>query len=328
MLTYIIRRLAYGSLTVLGVLGLLFVLFFLVRHPDDIARNAVGEKASQDVIDNWKASHGYDMPFFVNREFGVADHCRYTKTMFADHYVRMLTFNFGRRDFDDTPIMDVIKKGAGPSLCLTVPLFIQGLIIGIVISLFVAMFRETYIDRLVLVICVVTMSIPGILSIIVGQFVLGRMLRWFPVSGFEPDPWLIWRFLAIPIIMGLVRSLGGGVRFYRTVFIEETNKDYVRTARSKGCGEGRLMIHHVLRNAMIPILTNVVMAIPFLFTGSLLMEKFFGIPGMGAMTVDAITGNDFATLRAMVYIGALIFVGAHIMTDISYTIADPRVRLE
>jgi peptide/nickel transport system permease protein len=118
------------------------------------------------------------------------------------------------------------------------------------------------------------------------------------------------------------------VRFFRTVFLEETGKEYVRTALAKGCSPARVMLRHVLRNALIPILTQVVIAIPFLFTGSLLLESFFGIPGLGSMTVEAINGNDFATLRTMVYIGALMFVGAQILTDVCYTLADPRVRLE
>ena len=328
MINYIIRRLAYGFLTILAVLGLLFILFFTLTNPGDIARLAVGEKASQEVCDAWKAKHGYNLPLFVNRDYSRLELKRYTQTLLADHYRRMLTFNFGNRDSDDTPIMATIRHRALPSLFLTVPLFLEGLVIGIVISLFVALFRETYIDRLILVVCVITMSIPGILFIILGQFWFGRVLRWFPVSGFEPDPILVWRFMGIPLLVGLLTSIGGNVRFYRTVFIEESNKDYVRTARAKGCGEGRLMFHHVLRNAMIPILTNVVMTIPFLFTGSLMMESFFGIPGLGAATVDAIASNDFSMLRTMVYIGALIFVVAQILTDISYTIADPRVRLE
>ncbi len=328
MLNYIIRRLAYGCLTILAVLGLLFILFFTLTNPDDIARRAVGEKASQEVCDAWKAKHGYDMPLFVNKEYGALQIRRYTKTLLADHYRRMLTFDFGSRDSDDTPIMDTIRARAIPSLCLTVPLFTQGLIIGIVVSLFVALFRETYIDKMILVVCVITMSVPGILFIILGQFWFGRVLRWFPVSGFEPDPILVWRFLGIPLLVGLFTAIGGNVRFYRTVFIEESNKDYIRTARAKGCAESRIMFNHVLRNAMIPILTNVVMTIPFLFTGSLMMESFFGIPGLGAVTVDAISANDFSMLRTMVYIGALIFIVAQIITDISYTIADPRIRLE
>jgi peptide/nickel transport system permease protein len=328
MLNYVIRRLLYGFVTILGVLGLLFALFFTINSPDKIARGAVGEKASQEIVDAWKSQHGYDRPLVVNRNYAPLQARRYTDTLLVDHYRSMLTFQFGSRDTDDTPIMATIRKGAGPSLFLTVPLFIQGLVIGITVSLLVALFRETYIDRLTLVICVLTMSVPGILFVILGQFGIGRVLRWFPVSGFDPDPRFVWRFLGIPLLVGIMTSIGGNVRFYRTVFIEEVNKDYIRTARAKGCGEGRLMFHHVLRNAMIPILTNVVIAIPFLFTGSLLMESFFGIPGLGAVTVEAIAANDFSMLRTMVYIGALVFIVAHILTDISYTLADPRVRLE
>jgi peptide/nickel transport system permease protein len=136
------------------------------------------------------------------------------------------------------------------------------------------------------------------------------------------------RFLALPILVGLVSSIGSNVRFYRTVFLEEVHRDFVRTARAKGCGEARIMLRHVLRNAMIPILTQIVVAIPFLFTGALLLEAFFGIPGLGSLTVEAIQGNDFATLRTMVFVGSLLFVVAQVVTDVSYSLADPRVRLE
>ena len=148
------------------------------------------------------------------------------------------------------------------------------------------------------------------------------------ISGFDSDPAVIGRFLALPLVVGIASGVGGDVRFYRTVFIEETGRDYVRTARAKGAGEIRVMVHHVLRNALIPILTRVVLAIPFLFMGSLLLESFFGIPGLGAITVDAINGNDFSTLRTMVFIGALLFVVGQIATDVSYALVDPRVRLE
>lgn len=328
MLNYIIRRLIYGFFTVLGVLGLLFFLFFALTSPDDIARRAVGDKAAQAVLDEWKAKHGYDKPRYINSDYEATNPKRYSETLLYSHYASMLGFNFGNSDFDDTSIMDRIGRGAGPSLCLTVPLFIQGMIIGIMISLLVAMFRASYIDKVVLVISVVTMSTPGILFVIGGQHFLGRILMWYPVSGFDPNPAYMFRFLAIPIIIGVVQSVGGGVRMNRTIFLNETGQDYIRTARAKGCGDFRIMIHHVLRNAMIPILTGVITAIPFLFTGSLLMESFFGIPGLGAITVDAIQNNDFSTLRAMVYIGALIFIVSNILTDISYTIVDPRVRLD
>ncbi len=327
MLAYVVRRMAYGFVTVLGVLLLLFLLFFTVADPDDIARKAVGEKAPAEVVQQWKKNHGYDRPPLLNREYGIFELGRYRDTLLTSHFVTMLTFDFGRSDADDTPILRRIREGAGPSLALTVPLFVLGLVFSTTFSLLVAFFRDTYIDRMGMVISVIAMSIAALLYIIGGQYLIGKMLRWFPISGFDSDPRIIARFLLLPLLVGLASSLGSNVRFYRTVFIEETSRDFVRTARAKGASEARIMAHHVLRNSLLPILTSVVTAIPFLFTGALLLENFFGIPGLGAMTVEAINGNDFSTLRTMVFIGSLLFVVAQIATDISYTLADPRVRL-
>jgi peptide/nickel transport system permease protein len=305
VLAYVIRRTAYGALTILGVLGLLFALFFLYAEPVDMAQQALGEKAPPEVLQQWIANHGYDRPALEQ---------------LVDHYRRMLTFDFGRSDADDAPIARRLREGAGPSLAFTVPTFLLGLPLGIALSLFVAYFRDTYIDRVGVVIAVLSMSVSVLLYIIGGQFLLGKLLHWFPISGFDGDPAVILRFIALPVMIGVAGGVGSDVRFYRTVFVEETSRDYVRTARAKGCGDGRIMARHVLRNAMIPILTRVVVAIPFLFTGSLLVESFFGIPGLGAMTVEAIQGNDFSTLRVMVYIGALAFVGFQILTDVAYTL--------
>lgn len=328
MTAYLVRRIAYGLLTVIGVLFLLFVLFFAITDPDDIARKAVGERAPPSVYAQWKKNHGYDRPLLLNVAFGSFDSRRYSKTLLFEHYRRMLTFDFGRSDADNTLISRRLKEGMGPSLALTVPLFIFGLIVAVTLALFGAFFRDTYIDTAVLVVCMAAMSIASLLYIIGGQYLIGMLLKWFPISGFDPDPAVIARFLALPIIVGVISGFGADTRLYRTVFLEEANRDYVRTARAKGCGEIQVMVRHVLRNAMIPILTNVVMAIPFLFTGALLLESFFGIPGLGALTVEAIQGNDFSTLRTMVYIGALLFIVGQILTDISYAIADPRVRLK
>jgi peptide/nickel transport system permease protein len=321
MLAYVIRRVAYGGLVVLGVLFFLFILFFWVTDPDDIARKALGDKAMPEVIEQWKRNHGYDKPKWPSVE-------RPTDNMFVDHFRRMLTFDFGRSDADDVLIVDRLKQGVGPSLALTLPLFVFGLLIGILLSLFVAFFRDTYIDTAGVFACVLAMSVSVLIYIIGGQYLLGKVLRWFPVSGFDPDPRVVMRFLALPVVVGVASAFGSSVRFYRTVFVEEIHRDYVRTARAKGAGEGRIMTRHVLGNAMIPILTNVVMAIPFLFEGSLLLERAFGIPGLGSLTVDAIMGNDFSTLRTMVYIGSLFFILGQILTDISYTLVDPRVVLE
>jgi peptide/nickel transport system permease protein len=321
MLAYIVRRTAYGVLVVLGVLFFLFALFFLVTKPDDIARKAIGDKAMPAVITQWKKNHGYDRPLWPG-----PGHMK--DNMLVEHYRRMLTFDFGRSDADDTVILDRIEKGAGPSLSLTFPEFVLGIVLGIGISLFVAFFRETYIDRAMVVLSVLGMSISSLLYIIGGQWLIGKELRWFPISGFDPSWEVRSRFLALPVLIGVVVALGGTVRFYRTVFIEEIYKDYVRTARAKGAGELRIMTRHVLQNAMIPILTSVVTEIPYLIMGSLLLEASFGIPGLGSLTYDAINGNDFATLRTMVYIGSLFFVVGQILTDISYTLADPRIRLD
>ena len=319
MLTYVIRRLGYGLVVVFGVLLFLFILFFTVTDPDDVARRALGDKASPEVIEQWKENHGYHKPLWPWQDFG--------SNLLFDHFRSMLTFDFGRSDADDSPIGERIKQGIGPSLALTTPLFFIGLSLGITLSLFVAFFRDTYIDAMGVFICVLAMSVSILLYIVGAQYLIAKLLRWFPISGFDPTPELVWRFLALPVMVGLVSAFGSEVRFYRTVFLEETNRDYVRTARAKGAGDLRIMVRHVLRNAMIPVLTQVVLAIPFLFTGSLLLESFFGIPGLGSMTVDAINGNDFSTLRTLVFIGALLFVLGQILTDISYALADPRIRL-
>jgi peptide/nickel transport system permease protein len=321
MLAYVIRRALYGLVTVLGVLFFLFVLFFLVATPDDVARKAVGEKAPPEALEQWKQNHGYDKPRFWNPE-SPAD------TMLVEHFRRMLSFDFGRSDADDVPISRRLREGVLPSLTLSVPLFLLGLPLGIGLGLLVALFRDTYIDRAGVVLCVFAMSVSIVLYIIGLQYLIGKLLRWFPISGFDASPEVVGRFVTLPIVVGLVAGIGENVRFYRTVFVEETGRDYVRTARAKGCGEGRIMVHHVLRNSLIPILTQVVIAIPFLFTGSILLESFFGIPGLGSITVDAIHANDFATLRTMVYLGSLLFIVGQILTDVSYTWVDPRVRLQ
>ncbi|MBX3027005.1 ABC transporter permease [bacterium] len=321
MLTYLLRRLAFGLLTVLGVLLLLFVLFFLVATPDDVARKALGDKAMPEAIEQWKANHGYLRPRAWNPAAPF-------DTILADHLRRMLTFDFGRSDADDAPISDRLRRGVGPSLALTVPLFTIGLLLAIALALLVAYLRDSLLDRATLVAMVVLMSVSLLLYIVGGQYLLGKVLRWFPISGFDPAPAVIARFLAMPVLIGVLASLGPELRYYRAVFLEERGRDYVRTAYAKGCAPGQVMRRHVLRNALIPIITNVVIEIPFLFTGSILLESFFGIPGLGTMTVEAINGNDFATLRVMVYIGALLFIAGQLATDVAYALADPRVRLE
>ena len=323
MLAYIIRRALLGIPTVLGVLFILFTLFFWVARPEFIAKRALGDKANPEQIEQWVKAHGYHLPKFYNA--GADGFARVLDTRLARYYIDMLTFDFGRSDLDDIPIVYKIRRGMGPSLSLTVPVFIVGLVIAIGLSLVVALFRGTYVDKSVLVLCVIGMSIVYFLYIIGGQYYLGKVLRWYPISGWSASHMV--HFLTLPWLVGIIAGIGEKVRFYRTVMVNEINRDYIRTARAKGVGDRSLLFVHLLKNAMIPILTGVVMAIPFLFTGSLLLESFFGIPGLGRLTVEAIQNHDFRTVSAMVYISALLYIFGNIMTDISYTFVDPRVKL-
>jgi len=321
VLAYLVRRLAWGALTVVGVLLFLFWLFFVYADPQDVARRALGEKAPPEAVAQWLVNHGYDKPAVWNPDAPL-------DTRLAEHLRRMVGFDFGASDADDTPIAARLREGIGPTLSITVPLFAIGLPLALAMALLVAFFRDTAIDRAGVVACVLAMSVSILIYILGGQFLLGKVLRWFPISGFDPDPAVLLRFVALPVAVGLLSGLGSDVRFYRTVFLEEAGRDYVRTARAKGAGDARVMARHVLPNALIPVLTNVSLSIPFLFTGSLLLESFFGIPGLGAITVEAIQANDFSTLRVMVYLGSLLFVATQIATDVAYTWVDPRVRLD
>ena len=324
MLSYILRRVLLAVPTVLGVLFILFMLFFSISDPKFIAGKALGEKAPQQQIDKWLIDHGYHLPKMYNKEASGAE--KITQTRLYQYYRSMLTFDFGESDLDGISIVEKIKDGYKPSLLLTVPNFVFGMIFAIAISLGVALFRGTYVDHATLVLCVIGMSIVIFVYIIGGQYYLSTVLRWYPISGWSETHQ--WHFLMLPILVGIIGGLGDSIRFYRTIMVNEINSDYVRTARSKGVSDRSLLFKHVLKNAMIPILTRVVMAIPFLFTGSLLIESFFGIPGLGRLTVDAIFSDDFRTISAMVYISSLLYIFANLMTDISYTFVDPRVRLK
>ena len=147
-----------------------------------------------------------------------------------------------------------------------------------------------------------------------------------PISGYDTGLAAV-KFLVLPVIIGVISGIGTGVRWYRTLFLEEVGKDYVRSARAKGLSEPRVLFGHVFRNALIPILTGVVVVLPLLFMGALITESFFGIPGLGSYTIDAISSQDFAIVRSMVFLGSVLYILGLILTDISYTIADPRVRL-
>lgn len=326
MLTYITRRLLYAIPIIIGVNVLTALLFFYINTPDDMARKMLGEKnVTPAAIENWKNEHGYGLPPFINtKESGLSVA---TQTIFFQKSAPLLWFDFGRSDRNNYDIGREIKERMGPSLALSIPVFIAGLLIELFIAMMLAYYRGTYLDIWGVVLCVVLMSISTLFYIIGSQYALGKVLRLFPISGYDSGAHSV-KFLILPVVIGVFASIGAGVRFYRTIFLEEINKDYVRTARAKGLGEAAVLFKHALKNAMIPVLTNVVVSIPFLFYGSLIMETFFSIPGLGSFTIDAIQSQDFAIVRSMVFLGSILYIIGLILTDISYTLVDPRLRLD
>lgn len=220
------------------------------------------------------------------------------------------------------PVTRLLKDGVMPSLYLMVPVFFAEVFLGIVVSLTCAFFRNTFVDRFFVVVSVALMCVPYLVWIIAGQYVLGYALGWFPIWGFQS-----WAYLLLPVLIGVLTGLGAEIRLYRTIMLDEVYKDYVRTAFAKGVSKPGVLFKHVLKNAMIPIITNVVIAIPFLYSGSLLLETFFGIPGLGYLSITALNSADVDVVRAVVLIGSILYVFANLVTDICYALVDPRVRL-
>ncbi len=324
MIAYIIRRIMYAIPILIGVNLLTFVLFFLVNTPNDMARFHLGMKrVTPQAIAEWKAEHGYDEPLFYNSAAsGVG---KLTHTIFFQRSVKLFVFDFGQSD-DGRDIGYDISQRMWPSLSIQLPTFVVGLVVYISMALMMVFFRGTYLDTGGVVLAVVMMSISMLFYVIGGQYLFSKVLRLVPISGYDTGLSAI-KFVILPITVGVISGVGSGVRLYRTFFLEESGKDYVRTARAKGLSEIRVLFSHVLKNAMIPILTGVVVVIPSLFIGSLILESFFGIPGLGSYTIDAIRSQDFGIVHAMVFLGSVLYIVGLILTDISYTLVDPRVRL-
>lgn len=324
MTQYIIRRLLYSLPLLMGVNILTFVLFFVVNSPDDMARMQLGQKhVTEQAIANWKQQHGYDVPLFWNDS--AQGEGKITNTVFYQKSVGLFLFRFGVSDSGRNIGAD-IKERAWPSLALALPTLTIGLLVNICFALMMVLFRKSYMEHTGIVLCVILMSISSLFYIIGGQFFIGKVLRLVPISGYD-DGMAAVKFLILPVLIGVFSGIGSGARWYRTLFLEEVEKDYVRTARAKGLSETQTLFRHVLPNAMIPILTGVVVVLPLLFMGSLIMESFFSIPGLGSYTIDAINSQDFAIVRAMVFLGSVLYVIGLLLTDISYTLVDPRVRL-
>jgi len=324
MIAYIIRRGLYAIPILIGVNAITFLLFFVVNSPDDMARMNLGMKrVTQEAIQEWKAERGYDKPLLYNaREPGLG---AFTDTIFFQKSLKLFQFDFGPSDSGRDIGYDISQR-MWPSLAIALPVLLVGLAVNISFALLIAFFRATYIDLWGVVTCVVMMSISTLFYIIGGQYLVGKLFHLVPISGYDTGLGAV-KFLILPVVIGIIGGIGAGTRWYRTLFLEEINRDYVRTARAKGLSEQWVLFGHVLRNALIPILTGVVSVLPLLFMGSLITESFFGIPGLGSYTIDAINNQDFAIVRSMVFLGSVLYIIGLLLTDISYTLVDPRVRL-
>ena len=326
MFAYIVRRVLYAFPILIGVNALTFALFFMVNTPDDIARMHLGNKhITQSSLDSWKEARGYDKPLlWASEQEVVVD--KATETIFFQKSLSLFVFDFGQAD-DGRDIVQDIKTRMWPSLAIAVPTLIIGLMVNITFALLMVFFRASYVDLGGVILCVIIMSISSLFYIIGGQLLVGKMMQLVPISGYGEGLSAI-RFVILPVLIGVVAGIGGGARWYRTLFLEEASKDYVRTARAKGFSELQVLFKHVLKNAMIPILTGVVVVLPTLFMGSLIIESFFGIPGLGSYTIDAIQAQDFAIVRAMVFLGSVLYIIGLVLTDLSYTLVDPRISMD
>ena len=325
MINYVIKRFLYAIPILIGVNLLTFTLFFVVNSPEEVARLHLGNKrVTQEQIISWNEQRGYNYPLFINQsEQGINV---IKKTIFYEKSLKLFYFEFGISD-SGRDIKYDIKQRMWPSLAIALPSLLVGLMLNITFALFFVFFRSTRVDYIGVIICVALMSISSLFYIIGGQYLISKLLQLVPISGYSQGYEAI-KFLVLPVLISVIYGIGSGTRWYRSLFLEEIEKDYVKTAKSKGLSEASVLFKHVFKNALIPILTGIVVILPLLFLGSLIVESFFGIPGLGSYTIDAIQSQDFAIVRAMVFLGTVLYIIGLILTDISYTLVDPRVRLK
>jgi peptide/nickel transport system permease protein len=307
---YVIRRLLYVIPLLLGVALIVFLIFDSGILGDPIGKQ-LGKHPTPEQIAQLRRDLRLDDPVLAR---------------FGEHLRKIATFDLGRSSSSHIEISEMVKRGIGPSLSLTLPAFLLATLIAVSLSVICAAFRGGKVDRVALVTAVALMSVSSLVYIIFGQYFLAFRAGLFPISGYVRGPEAI-KYLALPILIFVFLSIGPDLRFYRTAMLEEVRQDYVRTARAKGLPESKVLFKHVLRNGLIPVITQVVVELPFLFLGSLLIESFFEIPGLGYLTVNAVFKEDIAVIRALVLVFAIVIVIANLVSDILYTLVDPRVRL-
>ena len=306
---YVARRLLEMIPIILGVTGLVFILFTNVG--EDPVRVALGQHATPEAIAELRALWGLDQPLWFQ---------------FLDFLRQIATFDYGRSFNTGEPLSEMFRQGALVSLSLTVFPYVLGTLTNVSIALLVAYYRGSLFDRFATAIFVASMSISYLVYIIAFQYLLAYQAGAFPINGFESG-WAGIQYLLLPWIIIMVVTAGPDIRIYRTVFLDETKADYVRTAFAKGASEAAVIFRHILKNALIPILTHIVIGIPFLILGAFLMERFFSIPGVGDIMITAIHNGDFPILKGLTVLIAIAYALFNLITDLLYAVVDPRVQL-
>ena len=309
MLKYALHRLLEMVPTTLAILLVTFFLFTSVG--DSPALIVLGKNATAEKIDEYNKKYGYDKPLVWARD-----------SQLARYFGQLAKLDFGESVEHQRPVSEVLRDGAGPSLAITIPVLVFGSLVSLALALVCAYYRSRAPDTAVLFSTTFLLAVNAVLWVLLGQFFLAYKLRLFPIWGFDS-----WRALVLPVLLGTLIGLPRDVRFLRTLLLDEIYKPYLRTARAKGLPTLRILLRHLLPNTMIPIVTYFSLSLPFLFTGSLLLESTFGIPGLGAATLNALHSADLPVIRAIVLLGALAFQFVNLLTDLSYALIDPRVRL-
>ena len=309
---FLFRRLWQMIPTLLGVVLLVFLLFNWVGG--DPAYVLAGKMANPDDIANIRHQLGVDRPLWEQLLIFVR---------------QIVTGDFGNSWATREPVSEIFRTRLGPSLVLLVPMLVLETLVAIVVALTVAALRGSVLDLTLMVTSTLMMSISLLVYIIVGQYVFASLLGWFPVKGWSDHLWRnLTTYAVLPILLGLMVSVAPSVRLYRTFILDEVGQDYVRTARAKGLSERRILLVHVLRNAAIPIVTNVLMGLPALLTGAFLLERFFAIPGIGREIIMAVERSDFPIIKAATVYVAMATLLANLLGDLLYRVLDPRVHFE
>jgi peptide/nickel transport system permease protein len=306
---YLLKRLLQGIPIILGVTLITFVLF------DVFGGNPVvqflGKHATAEQIAEMERLYGFDRPLVVR---------------YFDYLIQILTFDFGRSFASKEEVTALLLRRAPASLSLTIPALLATTLLSVSLASMAAYFRGRVVDRALMILAVIGMSISFLVYIVVGQYLLAFEWPLFHIHGYQEGFAERWQWVALPILIIVVVSMGYDARLYRSVMVEETNRDYVATALSKGVSLRRVLFVHVLKNSMVPIVTHVMLSVPFLVTGSLLLESFFGIPGLGGALLEAIDQADLPVIKAYTVMISILFVLSNLLTDAFYAWFDPRVR--